>query len=85
MNARIAAANRGSDRESVVSSCSPIRCRIEAQELPLTDFFTFLLGIVFGSLARYIVDGVFELKLSGVLCVMVIAWSLIIWLARRSR
>jgi hypothetical protein len=49
----------------------------------LYGLLTFLLGTYLA--ARYIVDGVFEPKLTGVLCVMVIAWSLTIWLARRSR
>jgi hypothetical protein len=49
----------------------------------LYGILTFLLGTYL--IARYVVDGVFEIKLTGVLCVMVIAWSLIIWLARRAR
>jgi hypothetical protein len=49
----------------------------------LYGILTLLLGIFL--VVRYVVDGVFEIKLTGVLCVMIIAWSLIIWLPRRAR
>ena len=49
----------------------------------LYGILTALLGTYLT--ARYVLDGVIELKLVGVFCVMVVAWSLIIYLARRHR
>jgi hypothetical protein len=49
----------------------------------LFGVLTGLLGTYLG--ARFVVDGVFEIKLTGIFCVMVTSWALIIWLRRRSK